>query len=315
MNQPEINMTLFLRKSACAFLVTLVLVISLPSLSFAADAVKTQAPDPAANPVLAGIIKLGSKLYYLGNKSGLDGWLIVKDGQVQIAYATPGSQNAMIGAMFGPSGENVSADQVQALLTTNKELNTLLTNSMNPGQAAPGTVADPNMAMAQNQAAVSAAPNPAVLLPPGERLMKDLLNAAGVSIGNGAAPLLLMVMDPDCPHCQATWRALRDTVLKNNLQIRLIPLGAQTEHERAAAQLLHVADPLTVWDKYVGGDKSQLAGTPDATLIAAIRANGALVDSWHIDVTPYLVYRAKDGKVKFIKGEPDQVTAITGDIQ
>ncbi len=102
---------------------------------------------------------------------------------------------------------------------------------------------------------------------------------------------------------------MRDTVIKNALQIRLIPIGVQgNDHERAAAQLLHLADPMNGWDKYVAGDKTQLAGAPDATLVAAIRSNYALIDSWHIQMTPYLVYRAKDGKVKIIQGEPEQAS-------
>jgi protein-disulfide isomerase len=220
----------------------------------------------------------------------------------------------LIGALFGPDGQNITADQIQMLMTTNKEVNALLTTGANP-QGAPG---DPMAAAIQTQNALTAqAANPMPsLLPPGERLIKDLQNAAGVTVGDSSAPLLLMVMDPDCPHCQATWRALRDAVLKNALQIRLVPIGIQTpEHQRAAAQLLHIANPLLGWDKYVAGDKSQLSGTPDASLIAAIKANEALVDSWHIQMTPYLVYQAKDGKVKIVEGEPEQPAALLSDIK
>ena len=229
----------------------------------------------------------------------MDGWLIVKDGQVQFAYVLPRSTHALIGALFGPNGESVSANQLQALMTSNKELNALLSAGM--AQQQTGAV-DPAsamaMAQAQSQAVAAPAPTPAPsLLPPGERLMKDLQNAAGVTIGSSTAPLLLMVMDPNCPHCQATWRALRDSVFKNNLQVRLVPLGVQgADNERAAAQLLHIVDPLNGYDKYVAGDKTQLAGTPDPALVTAIRANSALIDSWHIEMTPYLLYRAKDDK-------------------
>ncbi len=146
--------------------------------------------------------------------------------------------------------------------------------------------------------------------------MKDLQNAAGVTIGSSTAPLLMMVMDPNCPHCHATWKVLRDSVFKNTLQVRLIPIGAvSADSERAAAQLLHIADPLNGYDKYVAGDKTQLAGAPDPALTTAIRSNGTLIDSWHIQMTPYLLYRSKDGKVKIVQGEPEQVSAILNDIQ
>jgi thiol:disulfide interchange protein DsbG len=307
-------MNLFLRKgmrtAAVAFLV---LCFSFSSFA-AGENIKSHDPDPSANPVLAGIAKLGAKLYYLGNRAGLDGWLIIKDGQMQIAYAAPKSQQALVGALFGPDGENITADQIQTLMTTNKEVNALLTN-LGPQPAPANGAADP-MAQGQNTAAQATANPATLLLPPGERLMKDLQNAAGVNVGDTSAPLLLMIMDPDCPHCQATWRALRNAVFKNNLQIRLVPTGAQNgDHERAAAQLLHIADPLNGWDKYVAGDKSQLSGTPDATLITAIRLNNALIDSWHVQMTPYLVYRAKDGRVKIVEGEPEQPALLLSDIK
>jgi thiol:disulfide interchange protein DsbG len=287
------------------------------------DKAKSHDPDPSANPVLASIVKLGAKFYFIGNTDGIDGWLIVKDGQVQFAYASPKSTHALIGALFGPNGENTSANQLQAIMTSNKELNTQLSMGMlqQQGAAADPTAAVAAAAMAQAQMAPTsaAAPMPTSapsLLSPGERLMKDLQNAAGVNVGGSTAPLLMMIMDPNCPHCQATWRMLRDSVMKNNLQVRLIPLGSMGgDSERAAAQLLHVVDPLNGYDKYVAGDKSQLSGTPDPALTAAIKANSALVDSWHIEMTPYLLYRAKDGRVKIVQGEPEQAATLLSDIQ
>ena len=124
-----------------------------------------------------------------------------------------------------------------------------------------------------------------------------------------------MVMDPRCPHCQATWNAFRNVVMKGSLHIRMIPIAAPgSDNERAAAMLLGVADPLNAWDKYVAGDKTQLDGTPPAAALAAVRANHAIIDNWSIQNTPYLVYRAKDGKVKVLQGEPDKLSAVLGDL-
>jgi hypothetical protein len=276
---------------------------------------KPAQPDPSLNPVLAVIIKNGAKLYYMGSRAGLDGWLIVKDGQVQIAYAPAGNQLAMIGVLFGPSGENVTADQVQALLSSNKELTAMLTSV--------ATGLPPGAPVNANAVAASALPpstlevTPANAESPGERLLKELQQKAnGITVGAAGAPLLYMVVDPGCPHCKATWKVLRDMVFKNALQIRLIPIGTlDSDRERAAAVFLHTADPLNAWDKYAGGDQSQLAGAPDPALLAAVRANGALIDSWHIDTTPYLAWRGKDGKVKILRGEPDNIGTVLSDIQ
>jgi|ERR1700722_18021429 len=285
------------------------LFLSASLLAAEAEKVKAHDPDPAANPVLAGIMKTGAKLYFLGDRGGLDGWLIYKDGQVQVAYALPDSKYALVGGLFGPDGDSVSSEQIQTLLTNNKELNAQLAMGMQTTTAptVPGQV----------PASMPQQGNQAVDLPsPGERLMKDLQNAAGVDVGDSSAPMLMMVMDPNCPHCQATWRTLHDSVANKKLQIRLVPIGVLgTDNGRAAAQLLHVADPITAWDKYIAGDKTQLAGTPDPALTAAVHANEALIDSWHIEMTPYLVYRAKDGKVKIVQGEPESAAIVLNDIK
>ena len=276
-------------------------------------------PGPNANPVLAAILTTGAKLYYLGSRDGLDGWFIVKDGQVQIAYAQPKSKQALIGALFGPDGENITANQVENFLTAHKDISDMLNATAAAAAAgAPvgaGMPAVPPVAGSQ-PVQFAAPPAPVAAASPGERLLADLQNAAGVTVGSAGAPLLVMVMDPDCPHCKATWRALREAVFKNQLQIRLVPIATTDEPERArvAAQLLHLADPLNGWDKWVAGDKSQLAGDADPRLLAAINLNRNLTDSWHIAATPFLVYRGRNGKVKIIQGEPDQVPALLADV-
>src|ERR1700748_2791999 len=108
-------------------LLAVLIALSIP-MAKTADA--ANGPDPSANPVLANIMKLGSRVYSLGNKDGLDGWMIVKDGQGQFMYTKPNSQYALLGALFGPNGENVSADQVNTLLSTNKALNDELNASI-----------------------------------------------------------------------------------------------------------------------------------------------------------------------------------------
>jgi hypothetical protein len=270
----------------------------------------TPTPDPAANPVLLAIQKLGAKIYYLGTRSSMDGWFIVKDGQVQIAYASPDNKSLVIGALFGENSENVTSLQVATLIQNNKEIADLITNAQKE-QAALIPSGNPSA----TPAATGASSLPSTPLSPGERLMHDLGGASTVVIGNASTPEILMVMDPFCPFCGATWKALRDTVTKGNVHLRLIPIGTiNSDNERAAAVLLGVSDPLAAWDKAVSGDKTSLDGTPPETALKAVRANHAMIDSWNIKDTPYLVYRAKDGKVKIVQGKPDNTSAVLTDL-
>ena len=292
-------------------LLALALLLSLNAAAQAA-APAPAAPDLSANSVLAAIQRSGAKFFYLGNRYGMDGWFVFKDGQVQIVYSTPDNKGTMMGALFGEDGENITTAQVTKLVQDNKEVADLLAGAVKE-QAAIAQTGSP-------ASAASAAPTPAGGLPsvavsPGERLMHDLSSASTVVVGNASSPELLMVMDPHCLHCQATWKALRDAVFKGSLHIRMIPIGdAGSDNERAAAFFLGVSDPLNTWDKYVAGDKSQLVGTPSADALAAVRANHVVIESWSIQSTPYLVYRAKDGKVKVVEGEPDKVSAVLGDL-
>jgi protein-disulfide isomerase len=274
-------------------------------------------PSPMTNPVLAGIIQGGAKAYYMGSRSGLDGWFVLKDGQMQIVYSTPDHQAVLIGAMFSKD-ENITGDQVKNLLSTNKEVASFLMGAAQEQAAinkVGGGAATSNAPLnASTPTATNIGGLPAVTVSPGEKLVQELNGASGVTLGKGPNTLL-MVMDPNCPHCQATWKMLRDAVMKNQISLHMIPIAtADTDNERAAAILLKSADPLTVWDKYVGGDKAQLAGTPDPAMVTAVRANHELTDRWNIHVTPYLVYRGHDGKVKILQGEPEQVSAVLNDL-
>jgi protein-disulfide isomerase len=278
-------------------LLALLFFVTLQGAGMAASA----QPDSDKNPILAALQKAGAKFYYLGNRSGMDGWFIVKEGQVQIAYATPDNKNIVIGALFGQDGENVTALQVSTLVQTNKDFAQMMTNLQKE-----------QTAFAQGNGQSSAPPTPqsignmpAASTSPGERLIQDLSSASTIMVGKASAPEILMVMDPRCPHCQATFRALRDSLSRGDLHLRLIPIGPEdSENERAAAILLGTPDPFMAWSKYMGGDVSALAGTPSDAAVLGVRANHQVIDDWKIENTPYLVYRAKDGKIKVLQGEP-----------
>jgi thiol:disulfide interchange protein DsbG len=269
----------------------------------------TTAPDPSNYLILNNLIKMGAKIYYLGNRSGLDGWFILKDNQVQIAYTTADSDGVLVGVLFDKNGENITTAQLSNLALTNKEL----AESLNATSKTPTTA----MSASTGTEMSSAVPNglTTAIQSPGEKLLQELTNATGVTIGNSSAPQIMMVMDPNCPHCQATWRGIRDSVFKNSLRIRLIPVvRPESDNERAAAVLVQSGDALNSWDKYVAGDKSQLAGNADPAIVVNLRMNHALIDSWHISTTPYIVYRGKDGKVKIIQGEPTDIAKFLADV-
>ncbi len=285
-------------------------------------AAKTPDPDPSANTMLAGFMKEGAKVYYMGERLGLNGWFLAKDNQIQMVYTLPNNQGALIGVLFDKDGQSVSAQQLKSLYDSNKDVSGFFAALNNPAMpAAAGMLtADQMQAMAPAFTGVMPAASvpPPALMPdasPGERLVQALQAAGGVNLGAATAHQLFMIADPNCPHCQATWRLLRTAVFGGTLKIRLVPIGAiDPDSERASAQLLDSANPLEAWDKYISGDNNQLAGMPNPSALQAVRANHALIEAWKIQQTPYLVYRAKDGTVKILQGEMKDASVVLNDI-
>jgi hypothetical protein len=282
-------------------------------------------PDPNANPVLADFIKGGVKAYYMGNQLGYNGWFLEKDNQIQLAYTTPDNHGLVIGVLFDNKSNNISSQQIKDLYDSNKEVNAFMMSLNAQQQKSYLPTQTPQMQPAYNSAAgynpsagaaaPVAAASPILPVSPGERLIKALDNANGLNLGAQSAPKLYMVADPNCPHCQATWKMLRSAIFSGKLQVRLVPIDAiDADSARASAQFLSNANPLDAWDKYVMGDHSQLAGTPTDIALAAVRLNHQLIDSWNIHSTPYMVYKAKDGQIKIIQGEPQQGADMIDDI-
>jgi protein-disulfide isomerase len=261
-------------------------------------------PDPQKNPMLAQYLKDGITLYYLGSRSGLDGWFLLKNGQVQAVYTTPDNQSILLGELFAINGDPITESQVTNLTNEHPEILSSVQQNL--------------VAIQQNsltaKTTMSSDSSFARPVSPGERLVQELQDAVAVNLGDQHARQLFMIMDPNCPHCQAVWKALRDYVFKNTLQIRMVPIGRNDEDERVAGRLLTSKDPLNAWDKYVSGDKTQLSGNADPLSIGAVKANHILIDRWNIKETPYLVYRGKDKKIKVLAGEPQKLDTVIQDI-
>jgi hypothetical protein len=270
----------------------LVICIMFPGLAQA-----TPDDDLGKLPIIQSMKSVDTKFYPLGDRFSLPGWLILRNGKIQMLYLTPDKKGIILGAIHSGDGGNVTMLQVAALVKSNPELAAYfeqLAKEKNPaGATAPGDGS--NL---------------------GEKLFVDMTKANGVVLGDGKAPLLHMVIDPRCPYCKATWKELRDDVAVKRLQVHLIPIGAEgSDNEREAARFLEIDAPLENWNKFIDGDEAVLAGIPDPAKLEAVRANHRTIDEWKIQHTPYLVYRGKDGRVKIVQGQPDNIASVLADLQ
>ncbi|HVY13217.1 MAG TPA: thioredoxin fold domain-containing protein [Alphaproteobacteria bacterium] len=296
-------------KKLCLFVLAALL---LASPAFAADAKKevpavpppaAAVPAPAADEAkipdtsnmlfIQNLRKAGTTLYYLGEALGLHGWFAVKDRQVQIFYTTPDSRAILVGALLSPEGANISQPQLALFATTHPE------------------------ALAPLKTAGAAAPPPeAANLAPSESFYTDLAAAEHVTFGRESAPLVLMIMDVNCPYCHKAWKKLEKAVDDGKLRVQMVPiaaLGAKSAEQ--GARWLAQRSPQDAWKKLIAGDDKVLTlGDPDPAKQASIVRNTEIATRWKVDHTPYFLYRGKNGKIRLIVGEPENAEVILNDI-
>jgi protein-disulfide isomerase len=247
------------------------------------------APDPTANPALAALKKSGAEFFYAGRISDFDGWMMVKDEHTQMVYKPADKDYAIIGNLYAPNGDDISAEQIKKV----KAAHTL--EKINP--------------VTENEA--KNAP-----LPAGERLLKDLEKSYGVTLGGDSTkPLLIALVLPSSDPSKLFWQTIRRPVQAGTLRVRLYPAGLKnSEDERSAAKWLNTNDPLTTWNKFIAGDKTVLAGAANQADIDKVRVNTALIDKWRFPTAPYLLYRAKNGSMKVVQGNPTDIKTLLDDI-
>lgn len=263
----------------------------------------SKSPDIKAIPFFAKIANLGGKLYYLGERSGLHGWVVSLNDKVQLMYSSADGSTIVIGVMITGEGKNISGPQVEILAESEKDIAALLNKTKNEKKEVIGAVNEEG-------GHVNDLP-----LSPGERLLKDFQKAAGVVIGNNESAQIYMMVKMNHPECKTAWNVLKPAIAKGDVQLKLIPVaGGLREDEVVAASLLKSANPATAWDKYVNGDKMALGGRAEEAQLTAVRDNFSLIGRWKINVLPYMVYKSKDGSIKILQGSPESVSELLSDL-
>lgn len=247
-------------------------------------------PDPIRN-----LVNEGAQARYLGRDYGLDAWITIKNGQEQYFYVMPDQSAFVMGLLFNPKGDLVTVDQVQRLRGEGDDLLD---------------------ALASEDLALN---NPEDNLPdldsPSERLYFDIENSNWVPLGQLGAPVIYGFIDPQCPHCHEFINDLRKDELfeKGRVQLRMIPVGFREETVAQAAFLMATPNPEERFLRHLDGDDSALPAKSEIS-DQGVQRNLAIMQSWKFDATPMMVYRAKDGSVKIVRGRPKDIPALIADI-
>jgi protein-disulfide isomerase len=265
-----------------------------PAAEVAPVSPSAKIPDLSNMLFVQNLRKAGATLYYLGEALGMNGWFAMKDREIQIFYTSVDNKAIMVGALLSADGANISQQQLALFAKDHPDI-------MEAMKGGPMAQPAPDM----NQAPASNA----------EQMFADFAAAPHITAGKPGAPLILMLMDINCPHCHKTWKALEKAVDSGKLSVNLIPIpamGGQSAKEEAV--WLASKDPVEVFKKKIAGDEKILSGTPGQDKLADVAKNMELVQKWKIQQTPTILYRGKNGKVRLITGEPESADVIISDI-
>jgi len=259
--------------------------------AYAQDGVP-ELPAPIQN-----LVDEGAQIRFLGKDKGFDAWLTMKNGQEQYFYVKPDRSAFLMGVLFDDKGEMITVDQVQRLQNADGNFLDVLADE--------SLVTDGN-SQAKEQSFEFKSPS--------ERLYYEIENRNWVPLGETGAPVLYSFIDPQCPHCHAFIESIRkDYIDAGKLQLRMIPVGFRDETRAQAAFLMATPNPQERWFKHMDGDADALPAKSELNQ-QGVQRNLSLMQSWKLNVTPMIVYRAKDGTVKIVRGKPQDAPAMIADI-
>lgn len=262
---------------------------------------KTSAQDkiPDLPEALQLLVERGAQARYLGNKHGLDGWITVFQGQEQYYYVTPNGEGFLMGLLFDKDGKMATVEQVRELQAQSDDVLDFLAVDK-PDEKLTEAIRETNKAFEYKT--------------PAERMFADVENSNWVAFGNKDAPIIYSFMDPQCPHCHAFMKDLKDDYIEKGLvQVRVIPVGFREETLAQAAFLLAAPDAKQRWYDHLDGNPSALPAKA-GTNTQGIQKNLALMQAWKFNVTPMTIYRGKDGKVKLVRGRAGNMSDILADL-
>jgi len=254
---------------------------------------------PSIPPALQMLSDRGAQMRYLGRQHGLDGWIAIFQGQENYYYVTPDGGAFLMGVLFDKEGEMVTVKQVADLQKQSGDVLDFL-------------AAD---AGAPDLASEMQATNEAFeYKTPAERMFSEVENSNWVAFGNKDAPVIYSFMDPQCEHCHAFMRDLRENYIEAGLiQVRMIPVGFREETLAQAAFLLAAPDAKERFYQHLDGDKAAIPAKQDINT-QAVQLNLSLMKAWDFSVTPMSAYRDKAGKVKLVRGRAADLTTLLADL-
>ncbi|MCK5284132.1 MAG: thioredoxin fold domain-containing protein [Alphaproteobacteria bacterium] len=258
---------------------------------------KAQEALPALPVPIQNLVDEGAQIRYLGQEYGFNSWLTIKNGQEQYFYVLPDGSAFVMGVLFNNKGKLITVNQVARL---REQGDTLLDSLVSDFQGMNNTRASKTKAFE--------------FKPPAEQLYHNIENSNWIGLGQLGAPVIYTFVDPQCSHCHAFINDFRgDLLKKGKIQVRIIPVGFKDKARAQAAFLMAAPNPQQRWFNHMDGDLSALPAKSEINQ-QGVQRNLAIMQAWKFHVTPMIIYRAKDGSIKIIRGRPKDLHGMIADI-
>ncbi len=280
------------------------------------ETVRAESNQPPVPEPIQNMVADGAQLRYLGKDAGLDGWIVLKNGQEQYYYVTPDGQGIVMGVLFNNKGDTITLRQINDL--RKKEGPAIDKLAGYPESSAPK--ADAVVPQASEGSPDFSNPQAlikSVVKSKSEQLYDGVTASNWIALGSDKAPPIYMFMDPECPHCHDLIGDIRKSgyLEQGLLQLRIIPVGVLSENSLVeAAYLLASPEPQKDLYAHLDGKKGVLL-TDKTVNTQGVQRNIKLMQDWNLSVTPFSVYRARDGKVKVLEGRPDDLKKIITELR
>ncbi len=305
------------------FLVYSLLILSCVSIITPPAVAQSPLQQPLPDYVQT-LANAGAEIHYLGNDLGLNGWMAVKGGTRQYVYVTPNQEAYIVGLLLDRTGQLITTGQLDRFLKANPSYLSPQQQSIIPQQSANPTEQVPNYHFKNDLAQTfspskNPTPAPAVSSPdsPSQKLFSKVQAGDWVEIGQSTAPLIYAFIDPECPHCHKFITNLRESGAyeKGQIRTRLLPVGIMGEESLyEAVKLIESPTPQKTFFDHIDGDEFALP--VDKSLnIQKVQKNMSLMQDWGLDVTPFIVYKNKNGEIKIVRGAPKDLDLLLNDLQ
>jgi len=289
---------------------------------------KEKANEPPLPAPLLEQRERGAQVYYLGKFDTLEGWVMIRTGQPEFYYATPGNKAVVLGFLFDAAGKLQTGEQL-------KQVEAAMAAGTN-GMVGPKTTPAPDTAAkADDKADDKTAPKtetavapPAVteISPPlstanaapqktrADTLFEEVIGGSGAVLGNPNAPAFYAFIDTNCLHCQRFLRESEEALLQGRISIHVLPVAFDDKSLKQGAFVLASSDGTQRLLQYAKG-KTDALPAPSGVDTKGVENNTKLMTQWNLDGTPIIFYKAGNtGEVKIIRGKPADINAAIADL-